>query len=748
MSLRSRQQRLLTQRHPHDYQRMRDLTAVLSLVGSKNAPAVLPRLLQTICEYTGWELSTLWLVNHASNTLRAQTTWHQPALDADAFDAQNRSTAFESGVGLPGGVWATRQPAWIADIRNAPNFPRAEIAGAAGIHSAFAFPIEGRLSFIGVIEVLTQTPQEPDEHLLALMAELGKTVGAFIDAKNEEAHTQEQKNLHQALLQSTTEGVVGLTPKGYCSFANQAAARMLGYEVPDLIDLHWPSAIQRHPFTMPSESADDDERLFSVQKFSDQTFWRQDGSSFPVEYTASPMLNDAGHMGTVLTFQDLTARKQVEARLEELAHCDPLTGLPNRRLLMVLLRKALARAARTGRQAALLFLDLDRFKLINDTFGHTLADELLKEVAGRLLAAVRTGDTVARLGGDEFTIIIEDLTNQTLAGEIADRILKALAPPVALGPHTTFVAASVGVAMFPNDTADVEDLIACADTAMYAAKERRGTVAFYSANMRAQTTERHALETSLRYALDRQELSLVYQPVIDVQQGRIVSLEALLRWRHPERGLVSPNTFIPLAEENGMIVPIGEWALQTACRQLRAWHQMGFPRLRLAVNLSRRQFQEQNLFELIKALLKESELPADTLELELTERLLFESSGRTMDALQNLHALGLRLLIDDFGTGYSSLSYLKHFPLDALKIDQSFVRNIGSSEKDAAIIKTIITLAQHLGLRVIAEGTETVLQATFLKEQRCYEMQGYFFGLPLEAQAVPPQLPASFSLLP
>ncbi len=434
--------------------------------------------------------------------------------------------------------------------------------------------------------------------------------------------------------------------------------------------------------------------------------------------------------------RDVSRRKLAEARLDTLAHYDALTGLPNRRLFLDLLNQTLARARRTDRLAALLFLDLDRFKLINDSLGHAVGDALLKAVAARLTGAVRASDTVARLGGDEFAVILEELSSSESAARAAQEILDALAVPVIIEGREIFTTASAGLALHPADSLSGEDLIKNADTAMYAAKQRGGTSQFYSADMNVRAFERLTLETSLRQALKRGEFLLHYQPLVDLCSGETVGIEALARWQHPERGLLSPDTFIPLAEETGLIVPLGEWVLRTACAQTRAWQDQGVPLLRVAVNLSRRQFEQKNLVATVRQVLEDTGLAPTRLELELTESLLIRDAEGTIAMLQALHGMGIRLSIDDFGAEYSSLGYLKRLPISTLKIDQSFVRDVVINPDDASITGAIISLAHCLNLNVVAEGVETEGQAAYLWSQRCNEMQGYYFSRPLTPEQV------------
>lgn len=445
-----------------------------------------------------------------------------------------------------------------------------------------------------------------------------------------------------------------------------------------------------------------------------------------------PLLDMLAAMGSQIG--QFIERLQAEASLNNLAHYDPLTGLPNRRLFQDLLAKALARAQRSGRPAALYFLDLDRFKVINDSLGHGVGDLLLKAVAERLRACLRTTDVVARLGGDEFTVIAEDLTGPEGAGAVARRMLEGLAAPLTLEGREVHVSASIGIALYPADATDIARLLANADAAMYAAKEPRNGYRFYSVELNQRTSERLVLETQLRQALQRGELILHYQPLLDFRSKETVGVEALIRWHHPERGLVPPDQFIPLAEETGLIVPIGEWVLRTACAQVRGWQAAGHPALRLAVNLSRRQVVHGDLVDVVARALKDTGFDPGRLELELTESLLLDHSTGVLDTLRALHRMGVRVSIDDFGTGYSSLSYLKHFPVDRVKIDRAFLRSIPSDNRDASIVKAIITLAASLSLKVTAEGVEEAEQAEFLLAQDCFEMQGFLFSPPLPVE--------------
>jgi diguanylate cyclase (GGDEF)-like protein len=442
--------------------------------------------------------------------------------------------------------------------------------------------------------------------------------------------------------------------------------------------------------------------------------------------------------------QDITERKQAEAQIYNLAYFDSLTGLPNRLLFKEHLAHALSHAFRTKRMAAILFLDLDRFKIINDTLGHSIGDKLLQGVAERLLICVRRSDivgrdeggdlnsSVARLGGDEFTVLLSDITNVQDAARVSQRIISAVAQPFNLDNHEVIVTTSIGISLFPADGNDIVTLIKNADTAMYHAKDLgRNNFQFYTQSMNATTLERLALENHLRRALEREEFILYYQPQFDILSEEIIGVEALIRWKHRELGMVSPADFIPLAEETGLIIQIDEWVMRTACAQIRRWQEDGLPDITMSVNLSGQHFIRENLLETVSGIVRETGIDPRFLELELTESVVMKNAKETVSTLRALKEMGLHIAIDDFGTGYSSLSYLKRFPIDTLKIDRSFVQEITTDTDSAAITKAIIAMAHSLKLRVLAEGVETEEQLAFLRENGCQALQGFLFSKPL-----------------
>ena len=463
-----------------------------------------------------------------------------------------------------------------------------------------------------------------------------------------------------------------------------------------------------------------------------------DGSVRWVHDQAFPVRDAAGSVYRIAGIgADVTHRKEAEEKLVYLAHYDGLTALPNRVLFFDRLKQTLAQAARHGSLAAVMFLDLDRFKVVNDTLGHAVGDGLLRQVAQRLAACMRQGDTVARFSGDEFVLIVNDLQDVEDARLIAQKVLQAFVDPFEVAGYEMFVSTSIGISIYPSDNEDEHSLLKNADAAMYRAKESgRNNFQFYTREMNARAMYRMNLENSLRHALERQEFRLHYQPKACLRTGRITGVEALLRWERPHHGLLAPADFVSLLEDTGLIVPVGDWVLGEACRQLGEWRRLGHNPVPIAINISARQFTSRNLGETIKRLLDEHQTDPRHIELELTESLLMVDTEQAVRTLEYLKALGLRLSIDDFGTGYSSLSYLKRFPIDALKIDRSFIDEVTTDAGDATITRAVIGMAHNLGLKVVAEGVEAQEQIEFLSANGCDEAQGYYLARPQIASEI------------
>ncbi len=449
-------------------------------------------------------------------------------------------------------------------------------------------------------------------------------------------------------------------------------------------------------------------------------------------YALATQHANVNHRASQLT-QDL---QQSEERFRHLAHHDPLTELPNRALLQEQGARALGRARRSKNHVGILFIDLDRFKTINDSLGHSVGDALLREVADRIRQTVREFDTVARMGGDEFVVLLTDLADPADAGRVAQHILESLAKVTIIDGHHLHITPSIGISLFPDDGNDFDALLKHADAAMYLAKDNgRNGYQFFTSEINALAHGRLAVETGLRQALKNGEFELHYQPQIAIANGALVGVEALIRWRHPQRGLVMPDEFIPIAEDTGLIVPIGEWVLRTACAQYAVWRRRGLPAFRLAINLSARQLRQKNLTDLTREILVANSLNGHELDLEITETGLMQNIEEAVTALHDLKPLGIHLSLDDFGTGYSSLSNLRRFPINCLKIDRSFIRDISTDPSDAILVRTMIELAHGLGMTIVAEGVETMDQLRFLNFHHCDDAQGYFISQPLTAEA-------------
>ena len=554
------------------------------------------------------------------------------------------------------------------------------------------------------------------------------------ERKQAEEALRRSKEYFRSLTENASDVILVLDDNGAIRYASPSVNRAIGLEAADLIGSRaFDGIVHTDDLAGVSSAfaAAVQDRGASVSIAA--RVRHKDGSWRTLEGTVRNLLGDPAVTGLVLNCRDITERKQAEETIEHLAYHDALTDLPNRTLLKDRLTVALAQGRRRSLKPAVLFLDLDEFKVVNDTVGHVEGDELLRQVAEGLMGLVREGDTVARMGGDEFTLVLSEVTGVEDAVEVAARVLEHLRRPWLLNGQEFHVSASIGIAMYPGDGEDAETLLRNADTAMYGAKKKgRDNYQLYTPEMNARIAERLALENSLRHALERGEFVVHYQPQVNIGTGQVVGVEALVRWQRPERGLILPGEFISMAEEIGLIVPLGEWVLRTACAQNKAWQEAGLPPIRVAVNLSVRQFQERGLLDTVAQTLQETGLDPACLQLEITEGAAMDDADFTITTLRNLREIGVQIAIDDFGTGHSSLAYLKRFPIDVVKIDRSFVCNLTFDATDAAIATTVIAMARSLNLQVIAEGVETEQQLAFLREQQCDEMQGYLF-----AEAVP-----------
>lgn len=530
--------------------------------------------------------------------------------------------------------------------------------------------------------------------------------------------------------------IFSTTPEGKFIYANRACHLVLACASDELNAKTVNELI--HPAGRKSYAAGIEHALkYGRSETIETSIISHDGSSVPLEGSLTCSYRDGRPAAVWWICRDITDRKLAQQQLYQLAHYDTLTGLPNRMLLYDRLRQARAYAHREGLSMAILFLDLDRFKIINDTLGHPVGDKLLQSVARRLSSCVREVDTAARIGGDEFLIILVNMRDTGDAERVAVKILATLATPHVIEEHELFVTTSIGISVYPSDEEDLDDLIKKADIAMYAAKSvGSNTYQFYDPAMDENAHKRFVLENSLRKAVENKEFLVYYQPKVDIVSGEITAFEALLRWEHPDLGLLSPAEFIPLAEETGLIIPVGEWVLREACAQNAAWQQQGLSQMVVAVNLSGYQLQQRNFIEVVTEILAETGLSANHLEFEITETVIMQNPDFTISVLNKLRDMGVQISIDDFGTGYSSLSHLKRFSVNTLKIDKTFVREVESNSTDAAIATAIIAMGNSLNLRVIAEGVETKGQFDFLRDKLCDEMQGFYFSRPMPPEKV------------
>jgi len=555
----------------------------------------------------------------------------------------------------------------------------------------------------------------------------------------EEALFVEQERA-QVTLNCIGDAVACTDISGNISFLNLVAEKMTGWSLQEADGRPMAEVLRildvsnRQTIPDPMKMVVGENR--SMHLPADCILVRRDGFEIPIEDSVAPIHDREGRpTGAVIVFRDVSAARAMALQMAHSAQHDFLTGLPNRMLLNDRVSQAMALARRHIKKVAILFLDLDGFKHINDSLGHAIGDKLLQSIAKRLVDCVRGSDTVSRQGGDEFVILLSEVERSEDAALKAGRMLQAVAEPHSIDHHDLHVTTSIGVSVYPDDGLDSETLIKNADTAMYQAKENgRQSYQFFKPPMSVRAVERQSIEEGLRRALERQEFSLCYQPKIHLKSGDISGAEALLRWVHPSRGPVSPAKFIPVAEDCGLIVPIGNWVLREACKQARTWLDAGLPLGTMAVNISAMEFRDDHFLDGVSAILKETGLDPKYLELELTESVLMKHAETTESILKTLKARGVQVAVDDFGTGYSSLSYLRKFPIDALKIDQSFVRQITTSPEETTIVTAVISMGRSLKLRVVAEGVETQEELAFLRIHQCEEAQGYYFSHP-----VPPE---------
>ena len=712
---------------------------VTRLLAESDSPLdVMPEVIQTICETAGWSCGALWNIDRQNGSLLRSATWALPQPRIEAF--LRFSKPLVKGplqASLVARVIRSKAPAWNDDA----------LAGKigdrhpGGMRPVFALPIQGGGETLGVMEFFSDQPQFADPDMLMSAHFIGRHIGQFFQRSQAEAALRESEAHFRSLVEQASDSFYVHDVDGRFIDVNQHGCNCLGYSREELL-------------TMRISDIDLDLSISELRYLRDQVaarapialesrHRRKDGGIFPVEIRMGPIEID-GQRHLLSLVRDVTERKEMQDHIQHLAFHDSLTDLPNRAMFNRHLAQAIAQAQRYHKGLAVLFIDLDRFKNINDTLGHDAGDRLLKEMARRISTCLRNSDVVARadkradlvarLGGDEFVVLIEEISDAASVGHIARKILQTMVKEFPLDGQLIHITASIGISTFPEDGRNEFSLMKHADIAMYRAKERgKNTFQFYSAQMDLHSAELLALESGLRRSLERNEFTLYYQAKVDAKTGLITGAEALVRWQHPELGLVSPVHFIPLAEESGLIVPLSQWVLEEALNQNRRWQKLGLPTMRIAVNLSARQFVDENLLSDTVRALKESGMDPALLELEVTESMMMYNTEKTVQVLEELRKMGVRIAIDDFGIGFSSLSHLKQFAIDIIKIDRSFIKDIPGDKADEAITEAIIAMSKSLRIKVVAEGVETVEQLQFLSARGCDEIQGYYFSRPVPA---------------
>ncbi len=609
------------------------------------------------------------------------------------------------------------------------HYPDDDLLVQMGVDSYFGAPlISPSNTLMGLLAVMDTGPMSPQSWIKPVLGIFANRIALELERKT----AADELTLAAGVFNDSSEAIMITDRDTRILRVNPAFSRITGYSAADVIG-KTPRLLRSGQHNAQFYQALWDSLLRDGVWQGEVWDRRRDGEVFPVWQTITAVRGNSGNvLQYISVFSDITEKKLSEERIFHLAHYDVLTGLPNRVSFHDQFEHALLHAQRHGEQIALLFLDLDQFKLINDASGHPAGDELLKQVAVRLKELIRKEDTVARLGGDEFTVLLSELHSSGDAATVAEKILHEIARPFRLDYTEVVMSASIGISTFPNDGSDAATLLKNADTAMYRAKEKgRNNFQFYTIEMNTRALERLNLESAMRRALKHDEFLLHYQPQVSVSTGRITGCEALVRWQHPDEGLIAPGVFIPVAEDSGLIVALGEWVMNTACRQHVQWRQEGLQPLRVSVNLSGRQFMRHDLVQMVRRTLDSTGIDPQFLELELTESMIMEHVKETIETLHALRDMGVRLSVDDFGTGYSSMAYLKRFPINKLKIDRSFIRDLATDADDAAIVSATIAMGHNLNLTVNAEGVESEEQLAFLKQHGCDEIQGYYFCRPV-----------------
>ncbi|MDH4100712.1 MAG: EAL domain-containing protein [Nitrospirota bacterium] len=724
----------------HVEEELRLLLAVtMEISAAPDIAAVMETVLRSIGESTGWACGSAWMPSADQSCLECRASWSREGGALREFMAVNEKFTFRAGVGLPGKVWAAKKPMWEKDIRASPNIFRARLAGDAGFKACMAIPVFVDDELLAVLDFFTCEPRDEDGMLMEVVSKVAREVGALVRQKKTEEALRESEERYGLVVQGVNDGIWDWKLASNQVYFSGRWKEMIGYagsEIGEVVE-EWFNLV--HPDDLPELRSRIGAHLEGKLPSLDAEYrvLHKDGSWRWMLCRGAVLPDASGRPSRMAGSQtDITRRKEIELQLAHDAMHDPLTGLANRILFMDRLSHAVERAKRhEGCLIGVLYLDVDNLKLVNDRRGHNAGDSLLVRMARAMESCLRPEDTLARMGGDEFAIILDDIKNMDSVTQVADRILESIRLPVKVNAHEIIAGASIGLAIGKGGEEKAEQLLRDADIAMYRAKSAGGgRYEVFDQSMRAQIMERHMLETELKLALERNEFDVYYQPIVSHGNEGGVEVEALLRWRHPERGVLLPSQFMHVAEETGLIVPIGEWVLRSVCLQSKKWCDADLPRIRIMVNVSARQFRSQYIPTLIWSILSETGVAPSALGIEITESIAMQDTDLAVDALTELGAMGVNVSLDDFGTGYSSLAYLKKFPIQSLKIDQSFVRDIPLNFDDMAITSTIVAMAHSMNVRAIAEGVENEDQLAFLKEHQCDGMQGYLFSRPMSGE--------------
>lgn len=670
----------------------------------------------------------IWTINEEEGMLELQAS---AGIYTHLDGPHSRIPVGKFKIGL---IAQERKPHLTNSVTDDPHISHKEWAKQEGMIAFAGYPLLTGDHLVGVIAMFAR--KELSQHTLRELASVADIIALGIAHKLDEEELRKSEKRFRTIFDSANDGILiaDIETKKFHT-GNQKICQMLGY-TPDeikgisVMDIHPREDLPYVLKQFEKHAQREDVRA------ADIPVKRKDGGVFYVDINTS-LITFAGNTYLMGIFRDVTERRQAEEKIRHMAFHDALTALPNRILFNDRLNLALAHAHRKKEMIAVLFLDLDRFKVINDTLGHSMGDQLLQGIGGRLKNCLREGDTIARLGGDEFALLLPGITHEEDLVNIARKIIKIIKQPWTIGEHKLYITASIGIVLYPNDGNDAETLLKNADTAMYHAKEQgRNNYQFYTIAMHAKSFEKMKLESSLRRALEYGEFVVHYQPIINISSGQVAGMEAMVRWQSPEHGLISPEEFLPMAEEIRLIVTIDEFVLRTACKQNQTWLNAGFHLEYVAVNLSAHTFQQHNILEIITSVLQETKLDPHFLGLEITEGIAMQDIDTTIYKLNKLRELGIQIAIDDFGTGFSSLSYLKRFPVNKLKISPQFISNIATNHKEMMIVSSIIALAQGLQFKVVAEGVETKEQFALLKQLECDDLQGYLFCKPLPAEVI------------